>query len=134
MAEKILQTKQALKASRKKIQPVADLGEPKAQYGIEELKQLAKFMFAVWDATRETIKDGRFKAREVFNYTEALRSLPKAFRGLENLPAEVKDLDKKELEEIRQFIIDEFKLNDKELEQKVEDIISIAINFAKSLM
>jgi len=122
------------KVQRKKIQAVADLGKLRIEkYGVDALIKLVDFSFVLLDAVNKTLEDGKFKAREVFNFTEALRMLPSVIRSSGRIKDELTDLSNEEIEAVRSHFNDKFKLDDTVNEQMVESAIEIALNFYKSL-
>lgn len=122
------------KVQRKNLKAVADLGQLRVEkYGVEALIRLVDFSLVLLDAVRKTLTDGKFKAREVFNFTESLRMLPSVIRSSGQAKYELGDLSDSEIEAIRTHFNDKFKLDDSVNEQMIESAIEIALNFYKSL-
>jgi len=101
---------------------------------LKETKEFLSFLFSLVYGISKSLEDGKFKPTEILNFTGAVRKLPSAVGGIENVPDEIKDITSAEIDELVKFIIEEFNLVDKAKEAKVESFIETAFAFAKSVV
>lgn len=101
------------------------------QRDLKETKELLSFVFALVYATSKSLQDGKFEYREALNYVGAVRKLPSAVKGIEQVPAEIRDLTPEEVDELKAFIVEEFDIVNDELEANIEEMLDLAADFAK---
>lgn len=101
---------------------------------LKETKEFLSFIFSLVYGTSKSLKDGKFQATDVFNYTGAVKKIPSAISGLEKVPSELLTLDAETLEELKVFIVDEFNLENEVQEESIEKIIVLASDFAKAVL
>ena len=106
--------------------------------GIKELKELVKFGLKLGEALGKALEDGKINLVDALKFLPVLKDLKIALEGASEIPAELKDLDEAELQELKVFIKDEFNLPDDALEAKIEmglevavSLISLALGFKK---
>lgn len=57
----------------------------------------------------------------------ALTALPAAISGISNVPAEIADMDAAEMEELKQFVKDNFDIPDDRLEEFIEKAVATVV-------
>ena len=94
--------------------------------GIKDLKELVVFMAVMGNAVDQATKDG-FQAADIGLVVPAFMKAPEAFAGIENVPAEFKDLDDAEKDEIVKAVKENLDLADDVLEGIVEDAFAMVL-------
>ena len=60
--------------------------------------------------------------------------LPAALSGIADVPAELADLDAAEARELHQFVVDEFDLDDNDVEAAIEQGVKVVIEIYRTYM
>jgi len=119
---------------KKKVEPVADLGNVKkvsVPKDIQSIKHLLTFLFSIAYATKKSLRDGKFKIHELLNYRESLTLVTPAVKSVPNIKEEILDLTDEEIDELTHFIAEKFKLDNKAVEAKIENLIALGAQFLK---
>lgn len=126
----------ALTINKENIPPVDESIPTKKPivFTMKETKELLSFIFSLIYATDKSFEDGKFSTSDIFKYTGAVKKLPAGLSGIEKIPNELKNVNEETLNELRQFIIEEFNLVDENKEEVVENILSTAITFANAFV
>ena len=123
---------------RKNVTPEANLENVKEvqvnQKGIDNIKHLLAFLFSIAYATEKVVRDGKFKIHEVFYYRDSIKKLNPAVKGIKEIKAEISDLTTEEVQDLVEYISGEFKLPNKEVEAKIEDLIRLGAEFIKLIV
>lgn len=93
--------------------------------GIKNLKEVVVFLALTANATDVSTKDG-LQPTDFGNYMGAIGTLPAALADLDEVPAEIKDLDEAEKAEILAELKTKLTLEDKVLEGLIEEGLTIA--------
>ena len=95
--------------------------------GIKEISEVVKFVCALGNAIGEAAKDGQVSLGDAAGLIPLLYKLPSAVDGIDQIPAEVKDLSEDEMAELAQLVKDELDLPQDKIEGAIEDAVGIAI-------
>lgn len=114
----------------KKITPKA-----KKEHGIRELSDVilvvGNFIYAFY----ASMDDKKFSIiADLRHFFGALKNMPAAIRGINKVPAEIKDLDADEIDELKAFIIKNFRLPDSKKEARAEEMIKISLDTVSAVM
>lgn len=74
---------------------------------IKETKELIVLILEVGKATKKSFEDNKFEASDFANYFSVIPKLQPAFDGISNVPAEIKDMDTDELNELLAMVAPE---------------------------
>lgn len=97
-------------------------------YGIQETKELLAFGFKLQKAITNSLEDGKINMlTDAPKYLSALLAAPKAFGGIGLVPKELADLTIEEKDEILAFAREEFELDNKQLEELIEDTLDVVL-------
>lgn len=95
--------------------------------GNKDFKELVVFMALLGSAADRATQDG-LQVSDVQYLMPPMMAAPEAFKGIENIPAEAKDIDQAELLDINQAVGGALDLHDDKLEVVVEKAIGAVIN------
>lgn len=87
--------------------------------GIQELKEMLKFMIDLSMAVDKADADGKFDLADVAFLIGALGSATPAFQGISQVPAEIADMDQAELQELYDYIEAEMHLGHEKTKEHV---------------
>lgn len=94
------------------------------KYGIQELKELLRFAFALQKGIVGAYEDKKVTWTDMFKFTDTITAAPAAFNGIADVDNEIADLDEAEKAELRDYArIFYPDLNDSELQILIEDSI-----------
>lgn len=99
---------------------------------INDVKEVVVFICRLGKGINASLKDGEFTLADTFNFSDSLLALPAAVSGIGNVIPQLKDLDAKELQELKILLIEELSgfLNIKENWYKIaEQALIIAQSF-----
>jgi len=99
---------------------------PDEKVGIEETKDLVKMGAAFGEAIYEAGKDSKWTLGDYKHFLPVLGEIIPAISGIEKVPAELKDLDEAEREELCEYFAKEFDIPDDLIEEFVENNLAIA--------
>lgn len=99
--------------------------------GIKETKEVVRFGCAILNACGKSMQNGQIDLKDIYHFLGVYRLANDALQGIEKVPAELKDLDQKELETIKTLIISEFDIPQEEAEQFIESGLKIAFEIAR---
>ena len=99
--------------------------------GTKEFDEMVSFGMGLGQAIAQALEDGKVNFSDVFKVLPALMSASDAFEGVENIPAELADLDDAEYANLVAKFKKEFDLDDDEVEAKVELGYQIALKVAQ---
>lgn len=100
-------------------------------FGIEESKELLTFGFDLQDSIIEALKDGKINLMDAPKFLKPLLSSGKAFGGINQVGAEILDLDNREKDELLGFVRQRFDLPDEMLEILIEDTLAEVLDLYK---
>lgn len=101
-------------------------------HGIKEIKELLSFGFKLQKAITASLDDGKINViTDAPKFLTALLAAPKAFGGMNNIMAEIRDLDEAERQELLTFVQEEFELADQNLEYLIEDTLDVLTTMFK---
>lgn len=103
---------------------------PKESYGIEKLKIMLMFMFAVYAAWRKAMKDGKLNWADLGHAMNPATKLIPAIGAAPGSLKEISDLTTYEKDELMKWARDAFDIEDKVLEEKIELGLNIMFNIA----
>lgn len=108
---------------KQSIKPVAPA---KTKHGIKETKEVILLISSFIYSMNHAMADGRFHWTDGLKFMGTLKVLPSAINGIENVPKEIGDLDKLEMDEIKAFILANLNLGSKDKESRAEKLIKMA--------
>ena len=107
------------------------------KYDIKETKEMLAAVFTLGNAVGKSLEDGKIGFDDFANFIPVLPKLGTAIANSDQIPKELKDLDKEEVEEIKAFIKEEFDISNDALEEMIEkglDLIVTLYYFIKGLI
>lgn len=103
--------------------------EKKQMYGIEETKDVVKFLCKSTNAVVESLKDdGKITIGDFPKFGGVAMALFPAFSGINEVPKELAELSEDEVTELVTLVKDEL-----ELDENVEEVISKALTIASEI-
>ena len=97
------------------------------EYGMKETKELLKFVIGLGMAIDKSLADKKFSFDDVTYFMVPLMQAGPAFANIKMLPAELKDMDAAEAAELKQFIEDEFDIENDKIEKIIEAAIGVGL-------
>lgn len=73
--------------------------------GISETLEILEFGLSLGDGLAKSLADKEIKVEDLANFLPSILLIPNAFQGINELPAELKDLDAAELDQIKTVVI-----------------------------
>ena len=102
--------------------------------GIEETKDLAKFIVELAEGGAKALEDKKFSLSDIQHFVSAVGALPAAIAGIGQIPAELKDMDVLERQELVDFIKAEFDIPQDNVEEIAEAALDVCIDIFKLVM
>lgn len=103
--------------------------EKKQMYGIEETKDVVKFLCKTTNAVLDSLKDdGKITVGDFPKFGGVAMSMFPAFSGINEVPKELAELSEDEITELVELVKTEL-----ELDESVEQVISKALNVAAEI-
>lgn len=103
--------------------------ETKQMYGIEETKDVVKFLCKTTNAVLESLKDdGKITIGDFPKFGSVALTLFPAFSGINEVPKELAELSEDEVTELVALVKDEL-----DLDENVEEVISKALTIAAEI-
>jgi hypothetical protein len=102
--------------------------------GIKETKDVLKFAISLGEAIDLSLADGKFGIEDLGNMIAPMVSAGEAFAGIDQVKAELSDLDQAERDELVQYAKDELQLSNEGLEQKIEAALKMAADIHKFVL
>lgn len=106
--------------------------------GIQETKELLRFVFSIASAIKESLKDGDLDFWDAKNFVEPLSYLGEAIDNIDEVLPELQDLDEREVMELVQFAMEELEIGgDFNVVQEVEvakQRVTDALTMGKTLL
>lgn len=100
--------------------------------GIQQTKEMVAFAMALLQAGIDAAKDGKVGVSDMVALFAALKEAPVALSGVDEIPAEMKDLTEQELHELVDFVKLKFDLPNDQIEAKIELAFDVAMAFVKA--
>jgi hypothetical protein len=101
------------------------------QVGIDEIKDILKFAFAISKAVEGSLADKKIGMDDIAQFLPVLLAAGDAFDNLSLFVKQVKDLDEAELSELHAFVVQEFDLENDKIEAFIESGLGLALNLYK---
>lgn len=95
--------------------------------GIEELKEVLKFVIEFGEAADKALLDKKFEISELALLMGPFMLIGPAFEGLDKVGGEIKDLDEAELVELKLFVETELDLANDKVEEIIEKALAIGV-------
>lgn len=93
--------------------------------GLKETKEVIIFTAKLGNAIGKSLADGKITFTDAANFIDPLMKLPAAFAGIENVPAELSDMNEADRQELIQVAKDEFDLDNDKAEILIEDTFEL---------
>lgn len=103
-------------------------------HGLKETKEILKFILGLGVGVDNSLGDGKIDVDDFGFLLPALLSAGEAFKDISKVPQELKDLSASELEELSDFIKQEFSLKNKNIERLVEAGLGISIQIYQLIL
>jgi len=103
------------------------------QLGTKDLEEAVDFAFNIADAIEESLEDGKITIGDAPKFLKTFITSAGAVEGINNVPAQIGDLDADELERIVTKIKARFDIDDDKLEQYIEEAFTAGVNLAVSI-
>jgi hypothetical protein len=104
--------------------------------GIEQSKDMLKFVISLGNTLGKTLEDGKIGLTEIPQFLSPMLLAPSAISGAAEIPAEFSDLTDEEKAELVEFVKSEFDLPQDKIEAAVEDGLKLVADihrFVKKL-
>lgn len=103
--------------------------------GIKDVKEVLKTGIQIGEGIDKSLEDdGKISIWESVNFFPALMSMRAAINDIDQVPAQLANIDELEAEELKQFIIDELDLSNDVTEELIEKIFSDIMDAFKAVM
>lgn len=103
--------------------------------GIKDVKEVLKTGIQIGEGIDKSLEDdGKISIWESVNFFPALMSMRAAINDIDQVPAQLANIDESEAEELKQFIIDELDLSNDVTEELIEKIFSDIMDAFKAVM
>lgn len=102
-------------------------------FGIQETKELLRFVLALGNAAGQAARDGKIDVSDLAYFVSALTKIGPALDKIDLVPKELADLSEAEREELLAFFRSEFDIPQDRLEAIIELLFSITLSFARLL-
>ena len=99
--------------------------------GIKETSELLRFGLNLATGCVKSLADGKITFTDSIHFKDAILNVTDAFDGISEVPAELKDMDAAEAEELKRIAIEEFAIDSEKVEEIVKGAIAIAIDLIK---
>lgn len=97
------------------------------KHGIKETKELLKFVIEIAEALDASLADGDIGFMDLSNLVSAMMASAAAFDNISMIPAEMKDLDTTEAQELYDYCKSELDLASDKIESIVEMALQIGL-------
>ncbi len=99
----------------------------KIEANFKETKEVLLFFFMLGKAIEKSLaNDGKITIVDAPNFFQLFLSIGPALQNIESAPLEIKGAGKEELEELKNFVKEEFDLSDDKLEDVVKEAFGLA--------
>jgi len=109
------------------------MSEDKPKSGIEHIVVVMDSVLAIGTDIAVAMEDGKLSLAEILGMSKDLPGAIGAIKAAPDLPAELSDLDDAERDQIIAHFADKFELPKHEVEQRVERLFRVAVNFAEQI-
>jgi len=96
--------------------------------GIKETKELIKFITDLGEGFSLATEDSEWSIGDIYHFLPAAKSAFAGISGADDVVKELLDLDAAEREELQQYVIDEFDIDNEEAEAYVERATTLALD------
>jgi len=109
--------------------------EEKVSYGIKETKEIVKFGIDMGEAFDKALaNDGKIGLDDAVLFFGAMMGAKAGFDGISKVPAELKDMDAAEAEELRLFVVEELDIINDKVEEVIERALGVVLNIYKLIV
>jgi len=96
--------------------------------GIKETKEVLACVLDFSEGIAVSLdNDGEIGWEDAINFVGALKSIPSAFAGISEVPAELSDLTPEEIEELVTYVVEEFDIPQDTAEERIERALKIGL-------
>ena len=99
--------------------------------GTENLKDVLKLFLTFVEDLSESLGDKEITLTDAFNFFDTLQAVGPAIAGIDQIPAELKDLDANEKKELNAFIASEFDIENDKVEMYIEKALAGVLMLAE---
>jgi len=93
-------------------------------HGIIQTKELLDFVFSLVTAIDKSLEDGKIDYSDIMNIIPVLMKSGLAFKDIDQVPKELGDLDKEEIEALKMFVEEKFDISN----DKIEKVVKVAFD------
>lgn len=95
--------------------------------GIQETKEVLAFALTFGSSLGKALKDGKINLADLPSFVLPLTKLPLALGGINEVPAEIKDLSEEEKKELLAYVADNFDIENANVEAAVVDGLALVL-------
>lgn len=99
--------------------------------GTKELKELLSFIVRLVFTGKDAMADGKINLWDASKFFTAFTAAIPAINGLDQVYKELKDLEEWEVEDLKEYIIQEFELEDGKASAVIENCLEAALSIGK---
>ena len=99
---------------------------PKAKVGFNNIQLIAMLIVGFLNQAFESFKDG-IQGKDFLSFIDEFMSIAGASESFKEVSAEIKDLDKDELKQLEQAIIDKLEINNPVVKTLVKAILELIV-------
>lgn len=100
--------------------------------GIKELGEIVEFSIDLANAASRSLEDGEFGLFDLRHFIGVIASAGPALKGLDKIPAELADLDAKEMDELLEKIKGNLEISDDRIKELLDTGISVSQGLFKA--
>jgi len=104
--------------------------ENSKSYGTTQTKEMLDFVFTLVKSIDKAMQDGKFDYSDIITIIPAFMKIGAALKDVQDIPRELADLDKEEMNDLKKFVRDNFDISNDKVEKYI--IIAFDIIFALS--
>jgi arginine/ornithine N-succinyltransferase beta subunit len=101
--------------------------------GIENIKEVIKFVCELVEGLVKSLEDDKFNFADLIHFYDAGKALPAAIDDVKDIPEEFMDLDEEEQQALIDYITEEFDIPEDKVEAFVERLFRAGIYLADAV-
>ena len=109
------------------------MSEEKAKLGTKSIVVVMDAVLAIGTDIHDAMADGKITLPEILGMSKDLPGAISAIKAAPDLPGELADLDDAERDQIIAHFAEKFSLPNADVEQRVERLFRVAVNFAEQV-
>jgi hypothetical protein len=101
-----------------------------ASLGIQQTKEVLDFVLSLSKAMQRALEDGELSWSDALDFVEPLKKLGPAIADIEDVIAELQDMDSSEFQELVEYVGDMYGIEDA-VEERIEDAVNTGVEVMK---